>query len=112
MSRDDAYLLDMLIAARKARAFCSSVNWEQSEADELVQNASIRMLEIVGKAAARVSAQVTEAHPEVPWKEAIGMRHRLVHEYFRIDLTTVWKTVQDDLPPLIAAIQPLIPAER
>jgi uncharacterized protein with HEPN domain len=109
MSRDDAYLLDMLVAARKACAFCAEAAWERFEEDELLQNATIRMLEIIGEAAARISAQTKAAHPEVPWKEVIGMRHRLVHEYFRINSRTVWETVQNDLPRLVAAIEPLVP---
>jgi len=50
-------------------------------------------------------------HPEIPWAEMIGMRHRLIHEYFRVDLRVVWETVQRDLPRLIALIEPLVPLE-
>ena len=109
MRRDDAYLLDILIAARKALAFVADMTWEAFEISELHQNAVIRTLETIGEAARLVSQPTRDAHPEIPWERMIGMRHRLIHEYFRVDVTTVWDTVQNDLPPLIALIEPLIP---
>jgi uncharacterized protein with HEPN domain len=111
MQRDDAYLLDMLIAARKAIAFLEDMTWEAFAASELHQSAVIRPLEIIGEAAGRMSPATREAHPEIPWTKMIGMRNRLIHEYFRVDLATVWDTVQDDLPPLIAMLEPLVPPE-
>ena len=71
----------------------------------------IRLLEIIGEAAAHVSLSTREAHPDIPWHEMIGMRHRLIHEYFRVDLRVVWETVQRDLPQVIALIEPLVPPE-
>jgi uncharacterized protein with HEPN domain len=58
-----------------------------------------------------VSAEFRDAHPEIPWREMIGLRHRLIHEYFRIDLRRVWDTVQRDLPKLITLIEPLVPTK-
>jgi uncharacterized protein with HEPN domain len=111
MPRDDAYLLDILIAARKARSFLEGMTWEQFVESELHQMAVIRPLEIIGEAARRISPETQEAYPEIPWAKMIGMRNRLIHEYFRVDLMTVWETVQDDLPPLIDLIEPLVPKE-
>ena len=111
MQRDDAYLLDILIAARKARKFLEGVTWEEFKRSELHQNAVMRALEIIGEAARRVSQQTRDAHPEIPWTQMIGMRNRLIHEYFRIDLAAVWDTVQNDLPGLIELIEPLVPPE-
>ena len=111
MQRDDAYLLDILIAARKALKFLEGMTWEEFERDDLRQNAVMRPLEIIGEAAGRVSQKTRDAHPEIPWEQMIGMRNRLVHEYFRINLATVWDTVHDDLPRLVALIEPLVPPE-
>ena len=111
MQRDDAYLLDILIAARKALEFLEDMTWDAFEQSELHQNAVMRPLEIIGEAARRVSQQTRDAHPEVPWAQMVGMRNRLIHEYFRVNLATVWETVQNDLPSLIVLIEPLIPPE-
>jgi len=112
MRRDDAYLLDILIAARKARSFLEGMTWEQFVGSDLHQSAVMRPLEIIGEAAGRVSQETRAAHPEIPWAKMTGMRNRLIREYFRVDLATVWETVRDDLPPLIDLIEPLVPGEN
>ena len=68
-------------------------------------------MEIIGEAASRLSAETRAAHPPIPWREIVGMRNRLVHAYFEIDLRLVWDTVRNDLPPLIARLEPLVPPE-
>lgn len=68
-------------------------------------------MEIIGEAAAHVSDLTREAHLEIPSSEMIGMRHRLLYEYLRVDLRLVWETAQRDLPRLIALIEALVPLE-
>ena len=111
MRRDDAYLLDVLLAARKVLAFVAGVSREEFERSDLHQNAVIRPLEIIGDAARQVSQQTRDARPEIPWEQMIGMRNRLIHEYFRVDVRRVWDTIQNDLPRLISLIEPLVPPE-
>jgi len=112
MQRDDtAYLLDILIAANKAIGYLGRLSWEEFETSELHQDAAMRALEIIGEAANRISEATKEAHPEVPWLQVIGMRNRLVHEYFRINLVAVWDTVKRDLHELVKEIEPLVPKE-
>ncbi len=110
--RDQAYLLDILIAARKALDFIKGLSYEDFLDSELHQNAIFRPLEIIGEAARMISDEVKAAHPDIPWWEMVGMRNRLIHEYFDINLATVWDTVQNDLPQLIQRIQPLVPPDR
>ena len=112
MQRDEALLLDILIAARRALRFLEGMTWEAFEQSELHQNAVMRPLEIIGEAARRVSQDTRAAYPDIPWDQMVGMRNRLIHEYFRVNLTTVWETVQDDLPSLITLIEPLVPPEH
>ena len=112
MQRDDAYLLDMLIAARRAGCFCASVTREEFDRSDLHQYAVFKAIEIMGEAARLVSEEMRAAHPESPWDKIAGMRNRLIHEYFRIDLPTVWQTVRDDIPPLIAQLERLVPPEE
>jgi len=112
MRRDEAYLLDMLIAARDAVTFISGLTREQFESSRLHQLAVMKALETIGEAAANVSESSRAVHPEVQWREIVGMRHRLVHGYFEVDLEKVWETVQTDIPTLINAIEPLLPPEE
>jgi len=111
MWRDDAYLLDMLIAARKVRQFTRDVTWEQFENDDLTQNAVMRQIQIIGEAARKISPQYQQEHPEIPWNEIIGMRNRLVHEYFNIIPRRVWDVVGGSIPELIRLVEPLVPPD-
>ena len=111
MWRDDAYLLDMLLAARKVRAFTTGVDEHRFQADEVLQNAVLRLIQIIGEAARKVSPEFKRSHSEIPWQEIVGMRHLLVHEYFRIIPEKVWEVVERDLPPLIRTIEPLVPPD-
>ena len=112
MRRDDtAYLLDMLLSARDAGEFAAGLTFLQFEQSQLHQNAILKAIEIIGEAAARISEETKQAHPGIPWPEIIGMRNRLVHAYFEVDLKRVWKTAQQDVPRLIDLIEPLVPPE-
>ncbi|MEW6355534.1 MAG: DUF86 domain-containing protein [Planctomycetota bacterium] len=111
MWRDDAYLLDILIAARRALEFSRGLTWEQFDQSHLHQAAIVRTLEIIGEAAGRLSKEIKAAHPEIPWDGMIGMRNRLIHEYFRVDLAKVWDVVQNEVPVLIRLISPLVPPD-
>ncbi|MGQ9823176.1 MAG: HepT-like ribonuclease domain-containing protein [Thermogutta sp.] len=112
MRCDDAYLLDMLLAARDAQEFARGLTRKQFEESRLHQLAILKALETIGEAAARVSESFRIAHPDIPWRAIVGMRNRLVHAYFEVDLDEVWDTVQNDLPPLIAALELLVPPEE
>lgn len=72
------------------------------------QDAVIRQIEIIGEAGRHVSIEFQEQYPEVPWSEMIGMRNKIVHDYFEIDIPTVWKTAKKDLPPLKHAVAKLV----
>ncbi len=112
MWRDSAYILDMLLAARKARDFTEGVAWEQFRRDELVQNAVMRQIQIIGEAARCVSGEYQSEHAEVPWRDIISLRNRLVHEYFRILPRRVWDVVEKDIPKLIRVLEGLVPPEN
>ena len=112
MRRDDAaYLLDMLLSARDAAEFSAGLTFPQFEQSQLHQNAILKAIEIIGEAAARISEETKQVHPGIPWPEIIGMRNRLVHAYFEVDLKRVWKIAQQDIPRLIGLIEPLVPPE-
>ncbi len=112
MWRDEAYLLDMLIAARHALKFLDEASLEDFASDALRQSAVIRQLEIIGEAASKVSDEFRSLHPALPWTEIVGMRNRLIHEYRSVDVERVWHTVAQHIPELITHLGPLIPAEE
>lgn len=112
MRRDDAYLLDILIEARRAQKFVAGLTLKQFLASDLHQYAAMKALETIGEAASKISKETQQAHPEIPWANMIGMRHRLIHDYPRVNLQKVWETIQDYISPLIAQIEPLVPPEE
>ncbi|MFC1676686.1 DUF86 domain-containing protein [Planctomycetota bacterium] len=112
MWRDDAYLLDMLLAARKILEFTQDSTWQGFRDDELTQNAVMHQIQIIGEAASKVSAQFQQDHSQIPWHGIIGMRNRLVHEYFHIIPKRIWDVVDRDIPGLIQGLEPLVPPEE
>lgn len=112
MWRDDAYLLDMLIAAREAREFSTGLSWDEFRNSTLHQHAIAKALENIGEAARKVSDETKAAHPEIPWNQIVALRHRIAHDYFRLDLVRIWEIVQEDVPALIDQIEPLVPPEE
>jgi uncharacterized protein with HEPN domain len=110
MSRHDpaASLGDMLEYAVKAGRFCEGKSQEDFKRDEMLQLAVVRALELVGEAASRVPQDVRDLHPNIPWADIVGTRHRLIHGYDRVDLQIVWHTIQGDLPPLIDSLRRIL----
>lgn len=111
MQRDEAYLLDMLLAAREARDFVASFDLEEFRANRMAQLAVVKAIEIVGEAASRVSDTFADGHPDIPWRAIVGMRNRLVHDYAGIDLDRVWATANSNIPELITLLEPHLPPE-
>jgi uncharacterized protein with HEPN domain len=68
----------------------------------------VRLLEIIGEAARGISQEFRDAYPDIAWKNMVGMRDRLIHGYFDVDLDVVWETVIEDLPPLITHLEKII----
>jgi len=109
MDRDLVYLLDILQAARLAVSYLEGVAEEMFLQDTQCQDSVIRRIEIIGEAARRISPQTRTACPDIPWNAMIGIRNLMVHDYDAVDLQVVWRTVQHDLPALIARLEPLLP---
>ncbi len=112
MLRDSEYLIDILESARRAVAYAGDKTLDEFEADIQCQDAVIRRLEIIGEAAHRLSAETQAMHPQVPWRSMTQMRNPVIHQYDDVDLSIVWDTVQHDLPPLIAALEQIVPPEE
>jgi uncharacterized protein with HEPN domain len=74
----------------------------------MLELALARLVEIIGEAAGRVSQNTQEEYPEIPWREVIGMRNRLIHGYDSVDLSVLWDTVELDLPPLLVHLERIL----
>lgn len=101
MSRDDALLADILECAGKAQRDAGRHTLASFVADDTQQNAMIRYLEVIGEAAAHLTQELRDAHPEIAWNQMIGMRNRLIHANNEVDLDVVWIAVTVELPPLV-----------
>jgi uncharacterized protein with HEPN domain len=76
--------------------------------DRRTNLAVVRTLEIIGEATRHVPKSIRRRYPDVPWQDMAAMRNKLIHEYFGVDLEVLWRTIQEDLPPLCEAIQQVI----
>lgn len=112
MWRDDAYLLDMLIAAQEAREFSENLTWQEFQRSSLHQHAIAKALENLGEAARKISDETKKAHQEIPWDQIVALRHQIAHDYFRLDPVRIWEIVLHDLPALIEMLEPLVPPEE
>ena len=95
----------MLDHAREACGLVADRSRAEIHTDRMLQLALTRLVEIVGEAATRVSPETQKRFPHVPWREAATTRHRITHGYDVVDYDILWDTVQDDFPPLIAALE-------
>jgi uncharacterized protein with HEPN domain len=102
------YLQDILEAATKARQFVKDVDLEAFRANEEKVFAVIRALEIIGEAAKNIPKSIRGRYPEIPWEDIVGMRNKVIHDYFGVDLEVIWKTLHEDLPPLQAAVAKIL----
>lgn len=104
---DRTRILHMLDAARKAINFVNNRAFYDLENDEILALALVKVIEIIGEAASRVSPEYQANYPQIPWSAMIGMRNRLVHAYFDINLKILWQTTQEDLPLLVNELEKL-----
>lgn len=102
-------LRHMLDAAQKAVEFSEGRTRNDLDSDEMLALALVRLLEIVGEAAKKVSEELRQRYPEIPWKQIAGTRDRLIHGYFDVDLDIIWSIVADDLLILIAELGRILP---
>jgi uncharacterized protein with HEPN domain len=109
--QDNIRLRHMLDAAREALSFARNCTRADLDTNRMLVLALVKDVEIIGEAATRISEEGQDANPQIPWSDIIGMRNRLIHAYFDINLDIVWDTVTANLPPLIAALEKIMTPE-
>lgn len=109
MSERSAGLLidDILEAASKIASYTAGMEREDFVSSGMAADAVVRNLEIIGEAANRLPKEFTDKHPEIEWRKIIGLRHRIVHDYFGVDLDIIWAITRQDLPDFISQITTL-----
>jgi uncharacterized protein with HEPN domain len=98
----------MLESARTTEHIAAGESRGSLDGNQMLQLALSRTLQIIGEAANNVTAETRRGYVTIPWSDIIGMRHRLVHVYYSIDMDVIWKTATEYIPPLIDDLENLL----
>ncbi len=109
--KDCIRIRHMLDYSREAAELAKEATRPELDTNRLLELALVRLLELVGEAAARVSPGAQASYPEIPWSLIVGMRNRLIHGYDAVDRDVLWDTLSDDLPRLIDELEKTVPPE-
>jgi uncharacterized protein with HEPN domain len=100
MRRESSLLKDILFAANKIEAIIAARSREEFFRNDESQAAVLHHLTVIGEAISRLSPELRQRHPELPWTQIVALRNRVVHEYFGLDWQLLWGTAVDDVPLL------------
>ena len=97
------FLQDMVNYAEDATNFVVDMDFATFEQDKRTSYAVVRAVEVIGETAKNIPQPLKDQYPHVPWRSIAGMRDKVIHQYFGVDLQVLWDTVQQDIPPLKTA---------
>jgi uncharacterized protein with HEPN domain len=109
---DSVRLLHMKMAAKEAISFAQNKTRNDLETNRMLTLSLVKCVEIIGEAASRITRERRNETPQMPWAQVIGMRNRLTHAYFDINLDVVWSTVTEDLPNLLIELEAIIDSDQ
>lgn len=108
---DEVYVGHMLDMTRRAVRAIEAKSREKYDADDILRLGLTHIVQVIGEAARRVSEEFQKEHSEIPWRNIIGMRHRIVHDHMRVDEDILWQVVTNDLPKLLPQLEAILPEE-
>ncbi len=108
---DSIYLGHMLDMTRRAVRAIESKTRAQYDEDDILRLGLTHLVQVIGEAARKVSDEFRDEHSEIPWRKIVGMRHRIVHDYMRVDEDILWQVVTNDLRALLPQLEAILPEE-
>ncbi len=105
---DKLYIYDIAECCKKIVQYISGVNEVEFQNYQMLQDAVVRNIEIIGEAAKNLSEELRENNPQIAWREIMRMRDKILHHYFRLNLDTVWKTATNDISKLKPEIEKIL----
>lgn len=111
MRHEVSFLRDILAASSKIEGIAAATSEGSFLRDEVLPAAVLHHLTVIGEAINRLSPELRERHPEVPWQQIVAVRHRIVHAYFDLDWQILWNAATDDVPQLRRQIHQILESE-
>lgn len=110
MSRRSVRVLleDMLDRCARITSYLGDMDYAALLEDQKTADSIVRNLEVIGEAASRLPKEFTQVHPHLPWRQIVGLRHRIVHDYFDVDLALVFDICREEVPPLSTNLRKLL----
>lgn len=102
------YIQDILDSINDIKDFIDEMSFKEFMKDKKTINAVVRSIEIIGEAAKKIPDSLRDKYPGIPWKKMSGMRDKMIHEYFGIDIEILWKVAKDDIPSLKSLIRDML----